>query len=144
MKKGPDKAQFNRLASAVADVEPEALLAGDGMHAEEEEVAASTGVDDALGLYLKQMGSIPLLSRDRELALAVRLENARSRYRRAVLFNWVILRKVYDKFQEVKAGATPLDPHIDVVNSLGLTREQIAGRLPYNLRALGNLLRAAP
>jgi RNA polymerase primary sigma factor len=100
-------------------------------------------VDDALGLYLKQMGSIPLLSRDRELALAVRLENARSRYRRAVLFNWTVLRKVYAKFQEVKAGATPLDPHIDVVNSLGLTREHIAARLPLSLRALGKLLEAA-
>jgi RNA polymerase primary sigma factor len=89
------------------------------------------------------MGSIPLLSRDRELALAIRLENTRQRYRRGVLFNWSALRKVYEKFQAVKAGATPLDPHIDVINSLGLTREKIAARLPYNLRALGKLLQNA-
>ena len=76
------------------------------------------------GLYLKQMGSIPLLSRDLELDLAIRLENARRRYRRAALFNWVVLRKVYAKFQEIKAGQVPLDPHIDVVNSVGLTREE--------------------
>jgi RNA polymerase primary sigma factor len=144
MKKGPDKAQgYNRLPATVADVEPEVFLAGDAAHAEEEVLVTTTGVDDALGLYLKQMGSIPLLSRDRELALAIRLEDARRRYRRAALFNWVVLRKVYDKFQDVKAGNTPLDPHVDVVNSLGLTREQIAARLPYNLRALGKLLQSA-
>jgi RNA polymerase primary sigma factor len=115
----------------------------DAPYLEEEAVSHATGVDDALGLYLKQMGSIPLLSRDRELALAVRLENARNRYRHAVLFNWVILRKVYDKFQDVKAGVTPLDPHIDVINSVGLTREHIAARVPHVLRALGKLLQNA-
>ncbi len=32
------------------------------------------GADDALGLYLKQMGAIALLSRDKEIAVASRLE----------------------------------------------------------------------
>ena len=36
--------------------------------------------DDALGLYLRQMGAIPLLNREQELALAERLE-----YRRRAL-----------------------------------------------------------
>src|ERR1017187_8273179 len=31
----------------------------------------SHGADDALGLYLRQMGAIPLLNREQELALAV-------------------------------------------------------------------------
>ena len=48
----------------------------------------SNGPDDALGLYLRQMGSIPLLTREQELTLAKRLETARRRYRRAVLFSW--------------------------------------------------------
>src|SRR5205085_2531633 len=39
--------------------------------------------DDPLGLYLRQMGSIPLLSRQQELDLAQRLETARRRYRHA-------------------------------------------------------------
>jgi RNA polymerase primary sigma factor len=127
----------------LADQVPDPLGSRDNLYLEEEVVPHGAGVDDALGLYLKQMGSIPLLSRDRELALAVRLESARCRYRRAVLFNWVVLRKVYDKFQQIRAGATPLDPHIDVVNSVGLTREHIMARLSHNLRALDKLLQAA-
>src|SRR5947209_3486978 len=39
--------------------------------------------DDALGLYLRQMGAIPLLDRDEERELAERLEFRRTRYRRA-------------------------------------------------------------
>src|SRR5262245_18925815 len=50
--------------------------------------------DDALGLYLKQMGSIPMLSRTQETELAERLELARRRYRRAALSCWAVLAHV--------------------------------------------------
>src|SRR6516162_9029057 len=55
---------------------------------EDKETNESQGPDDALGLYLRQMGSIPLLNRQQELSLAQRLERARRRYRRAALANW--------------------------------------------------------
>src|SRR5262245_52385108 len=54
----------------------------------------SQAPDGALGLYLRQMGAIPLLSRQEELALATRLEQVRTRYRHAVLLNWSILQRV--------------------------------------------------
>src|SRR5262249_58219833 len=44
--------------------------------------------DDALALYLRQMGAIPMLNRKQEPELAVRLEAARKRYRHAALWNW--------------------------------------------------------
>src|SRR5262249_7649094 len=59
------------------------------------------GADDALGLYLKQMGAIPLLNRNKELALALRLETARTRYRRAAFFSWVMIGKVVAQFQRI-------------------------------------------
>jgi RNA polymerase primary sigma factor len=101
------------------------------------------GADDALGLYLKQMGAIPLLSREKELALAIRLEQARDRYRHAVLFSWWTLRRVVNVFEAVQAGETPIDPQIDAVQSLGLTRDAILARLPANLRTLKRLLAGA-
>lgn len=94
------------------------------------------GSDDALGLYLKQMGAIPLLNRADELRLATRLESARRRYRRAALANWFILERVMTTFRRIKAGEQALDPMIDVVQSMGLTRERILARLPHNLRTL--------
>jgi len=101
------------------------------------------GADDALGLYLKQMGAIPLLSREKELALAIQLETARKRYRRAVLFNWWTVRRVIEIFERVQAGDTPIDPQIDTVQSLGLTRDAILGRLPANLKTLKRLVSGA-
>jgi len=41
---------------------------------ESNEGEEGTGADDALGLYLRQMGAIPLLNRQQELALAQRLD----------------------------------------------------------------------
>ena len=76
------------------------------------------------------------------MALAQRLESMRSRYRRSVLFNWFVLEKVLVRFQQIQAGL-PLDPHIDVVNSLGLTREHILARMPHNLRALARLVQGS-
>src|SRR5947209_3575647 len=101
------------------------------------------GADDALGLYLKQMGAIPLLSREKELALAIRLETARSRYRHAVLFSWWTIRRVVEIFERIQAGDSPIDPQIDTVQSLGLSREAILARLPLNLKTLKRLVQGA-
>jgi RNA polymerase primary sigma factor len=99
--------------------------------------------DDALGLYLRQMGAIPLLSRDQELELAKRLEYKRQRYRRAALMNWRTLACVVETFERVRAGQLALDPTIDVVTTLGLSRERILHRMPHNLRTMGKLIEAA-
>jgi RNA polymerase primary sigma factor len=99
--------------------------------------------DDALGLYLRQMGAIPLLNREQELHLARRLELARQRYRRAALNNWDILARVVETFERIKAGTLAIDPSIDVVSSLGLTRENILARIPYNVRTLRHVLAGA-
>ncbi len=101
------------------------------------------GADDALGLYLRQMGAIPLLSRQEELTLARRLERERTRFRMAALSNWQTLEKVIDTFERVQAGQLAVDPTIDVVTSLKLSREQILARMPHNLRTLRQLLKAA-
>lgn len=118
------------------------------LHEEEETAHAAdehpadddNGPDDALGLYLRQMGAIPLLNRQEELTLAQRLERQRQRYRRAALYNWQILDYVLQTFQKVRAGQLPIDPTIDVVTTLGLTRESILARLPHHLPTLRRVL----
>ncbi|HEY7313283.1 MAG TPA: sigma-70 family RNA polymerase sigma factor [Gemmataceae bacterium] len=99
--------------------------------------------DDALGLYLRQMGAIPLLSRDQELALAERLEWKRRRYRHAAMMNWRTLAAIVDTFERVRAGQLALDPTIDVVTTLGLSRERILQRMPHNLKTLHKLIEGA-
>ncbi len=118
------------------------------LHGEEEAAPAAEGEDsaapdDALGLYLRQMGAIPLLSREQELALAERLEYRRRRYRRAALANWRTLAAVVATFERVLAGQLALDPTIDVVTTLGLSRDNILRRMPHNLKTLRQLITAA-
>jgi RNA polymerase primary sigma factor len=110
---------------------------------ESDEGGEDSGPDDVLGVYLRQMGSIPLLTREQELALARRLEHTRQRFRRAVLANWPTLIRVVEIFEKVQAGQQALDPTVDIVTSLKLTRSEILARLPHNLRTLRHLLAAA-
>src|SRR5689334_16053103 len=124
---------------AVTWDEPETDLAAPRRHPEDAEEAHgdeeaaraaaegedSHAPDDALGLYLRQMGAIPLLSRDQELALAKQLEWRRRRYRHAALSCWRTLAKVVETFERVQKGQLALDPTIDVVNTLDLSRENI-------------------
>ena len=113
---------------------------GDGAPASEEEYAG--GPDDALGLYLRQMGSIPLLNREKELALAKKLEYHRNRFRFAALLCPRVLARVLEKFEQIAAGQTPIDPNVDVYSSaeLRLSRAQIQARLGTDLPTLRNLL----
>jgi RNA polymerase primary sigma factor len=124
------------------DAEP-AQTAAEERGSERGDDESGQSPDDALGLYLRQMGAIPLLNREQELALARRLETARSRYRRAALSNWEILTRVIDTFERVRTGTLAIDPTIDVVTSLGRSRERILARIPSNVRTLRNFLKGA-
>jgi RNA polymerase primary sigma factor len=126
----PDEPLDDELADETAQAEP----------AEGED---SSAADDALGLYLRQMGAIPLLNREQELTLARRLERERQRFRLAALRSWKTLGRVVDTFERVQAGQLAVDPTIDVVTSMKLSREQILARMPHNLETLRHLLVSA-
>ena len=142
----PETTGLDELADEFDESEEDTdLEPGDGEVAEAEapaEEEASTGPDDALGLYLRQMGAIPLLTRDKELALARRLEHHRNRFRRAALLCVRVLGRVADKFEQIAGGQAPIDPNVDVYSSpqLKLSRLQIQSRLSRNLTTLKRLL----
>jgi RNA polymerase primary sigma factor len=96
--------------------------------------------DDALSLYLHQMGSISLLTREQELALARQLETTRLRYRRAVLCSWRVLARLVDIFEQARRGEANLERLIDVFPGLGVTKEKVEARLSRHLRRLRELL----
>src|SRR5262245_56839325 len=99
-----DHADVDDADTELEDDADEAAAESDHPTREESdpEEADSGGADAALGLYLRQMGAIPLLNREQELALARRLEFARSRYRHAVLFSPRVLELVYKTFASVR------------------------------------------
>src|SRR5205814_605684 len=129
------------------DTELEAPAAGRGEEPADAEAPAEdeviSGPDDALGLYLRQMGAIRLLTRGEEIAIAERLERARNRFRTAALYCAHIVARAAFTFEKVHAGQTPIDPTIDVYSSpeMRLSREQILARMPHDLPLVRRLLR---
>lgn len=103
----------------------------------------SSGPDDALGLYLRQMGAIRLLNRAEEITIATNLERARDRFRRAAMYCSQIVARAAYTFERVRDGQAALDPTIDVYSTeeMRLSREQILKRMPHNLPLIKNLLR---
>ncbi len=70
---------------------------------EEAEEVRSEPVDDPVRMYLRQMGQIPLLSRENELRLAREIKEAEARFRE-VLFSSVFgRREVLELIQRMKA-----------------------------------------
>jgi RNA polymerase primary sigma factor len=102
----------------------------------------ASGPDDALGLYLRQMGAIRLLTRGEEIAIAERLERARTRFRAAALYCAHVVARAWYTFERVHTGQTPIDPTIDVYSTpeMRLSREQILARMPHDLPLIGRLL----
>ena len=125
------------LSKILRDDEP---LPVEGAHPPEE---SSTGADDSLGLYLRQMGAIRLLNKDDERILAEKLERGRTRFRDAALVCPYILGEALATFERVRAGKAAVDPTIDVYSceQLKLSREQILARFADHLPKIKKLLR---
>jgi len=99
--------------------------------------------DDALTVYLKQMGSIPLLKPAQERDLTQRLESARRRYRHAVFCNWGVIDCVIRAFEQIGDGRQALDRAVDVMPGRGLTADVIRARVRDHLAELRELLHDA-
>ncbi len=99
--------------------------------------------DDALTVYLKQMGSVPLLKPAQERELTRRVEAARCRYRRAVFCNWDVLDRVVATFVAIGDGQQALDRTVDVQPGRGLTADVIRKRLPGHLAELRGRIETA-
>jgi len=104
---------------------------------------SGSGAEDALGLYLRQMGSIRLLKRDEEISIAERLERARKRFRSAALYSAHVVARAATSLERVLHGQTAIDPLIDVYSTEDqkLSRIQIMARMPSNLPLVRKILR---
>ncbi len=95
---------------------------------------------DPIRLYLSQMASVPLLSREEEVAVAKRIEICRKRFRRAILSNHAAMANTVATLEKVHQGFLPFDRTIKVSLTEQLTKEQVQARMPHNLRTLEHLL----
>jgi len=97
-------------------------------------------IDDPVRMYLMQMGEIPLLKREQEIALAKKIEVTRKRFRRKVLECDYALRNVVETLKRVHCGDLPFDRTIKVSLTENLEKDKILQRMPHNLRTLEHLM----
>src|SRR6516164_10098795 len=100
----------------------------------------SRRIDDPVRMYLTQMGEIPLLKREEEIALAKKIEVTRKRFRRKVLECDGALRQVVDTLKRVHTGELPFDRTVKVSLTENLEKDKILQRMPHNLKTLERLL----
>src|SRR5437870_11482472 len=90
-----------------------------------EEETDSRRIDDPVRMYLTQMGEIPLLKRDEEIALAKKIEVTRKRFRRKVLECDGALGQVVDTLKRVHTGDLPFDRTVKVSLTENLEKDKI-------------------
>ncbi len=127
--------------------------AGDSEGLDNEEVASEAAVlladvgdaeswsDDPVRMYLTQMGEIPLLTRQEEIALAKEIESTRAEFRRGLLECDYVIQMAFSVLKRVHYGELPFDRTVQVSVTDRLEKDQILGRLPHNLRCLDVLLK---
>src|SRR5687768_6787044 len=103
--------------------------------------AATKRIDDPVRMYLTQMGEIPLLTREQEIALAKKIEITRKIFRSKVLESDYCLQAAVDILQQVDDGDLPFDRTMKISTAeVQADKGTIGQRIPTNLNTVRNML----
>jgi RNA polymerase primary sigma factor len=98
--------------------------------------------DDPIRMYLMQMGRIPMLSREEEIAIAKWVEASQARYRRSMLSTDYMLHQAVGLLEDVRNKKLRLDRTIEVSVTDAKGKKALLARLDPNLQTLHHLLLA--
>ena len=100
-------------------------------------------IDDPVRMYLTQMGEIPLLSREKELTLAKRIEVYRKRFRFLLVSNHEMLQRSVDILEKVRANDLAFDRTLKIAgtDTTGATKPKLTIRLNSVIDAAKEIIR---
>jgi len=99
--------------------------------------ASTKRIDDPVRMYLTQMGEIPLLTREQEIALAKKIEITRKIFRSKVLESDYCLQAAVEILQQVDEGDLPFDRTMKISTAEdNPDKATIGQRIPMNLESV--------
>jgi RNA polymerase primary sigma factor len=103
--------------------------------------ASTKRIDDPVRMYLTQMGEIPLLTREQEIALAKKIEITRKIFRSKVLESDYCLQSAVEILQQVDDGDLPFDRTMKISTAEdNPDKNTIGQRIPLNLESVRKML----
>jgi len=102
--------------------------------------SSGEAIDDPVRMYLMQMGEIPLLTRDEEVASAKEIERTRTNFRDSMFATDFILQAATAALEKVRDGELRLDRTIEVSVTNTAEKKRIMSRIVPNVETLRKLL----
>jgi RNA polymerase primary sigma factor len=112
----------------------------DDIAEEHDSTEGDAAIDDPVRMYLMQMGEIPMLNRESEVAAAVQIEATRRRFRRTMLCSDYLLHAAVELLQKVSDGTLRLDRTIEISVTNTSEKKRILKRITPNLVTARKLL----
>src|SRR6202140_5298287 len=103
---------INFEKEAVKFFDPEA--AEDFLHPDQQPVEESIYTDDPVRVYLREMGAIPLLTREGEVDLARRMERGKLRMQKAISRSALVQLAVLELAEQLKKTPDDLENMVDI------------------------------
>jgi RNA polymerase primary sigma factor len=97
-------------------------------------------IDDPVRMYLTQMGEIPLLSRQKEISLAKKIEFTRKRFRQKVLESPLAAEEAIKILQDVHNGELAFDRTLRADFAIEVTKAEMVSDLPADIEKLNRKL----
>src|SRR5665213_2109322 len=100
---------FEEEATKFFDPEAET----DFLHPHQQPVEESIYTDDPVRVYLREMGAVPLLTREGEVDLARRMERGKLRMQKAISRSALVQLAVVESAEGIRKNPDDLDNHVD-------------------------------
>src|ERR1700735_4715604 len=110
LREAPVGINFEKDATNFFDPEAEA----DFLHPHQQPVEESIYTDDPVRVYLREMGAVPLLTREGEVDLARRMERGKLRMQKAISRSALVQQVVVELSENLKKGAVEVEAVADL------------------------------